>query len=479
MKRKAVPSKRKAVPSKRKAVTRMHTMHQYFKSDSTPSDAGIRSSFENLNMETLEKRIVFVKANAGGGKTHSVIEFIKNHHRMRILVMSHTNASVKVIEDRVKEGLQCVPPNITIQTYDKFAYAHARNVLNPGNIKNIKPTGGDRYTQKILKCVKKTGTTVTECLSRRHATEVLTSFVLNRHVLLEHPVKTNYEIVIVDEAQDMCPLARKFLEMSDFAKYKIFVGDEKQCIYHPDCIFTKNVPDALQFKFTHVFRYGGKELLDWINHNMPIESKHAGGSKCTSISTEIGHEEFSKKYKKHTVVVTQWKYILHYDCANMYIAEEHQKKIRGHVEMHRKYGVKYTEYEALGRSIRDEVSFEEWMTRRGHEYLLEYESPKWVELLVMLDENKKNKPNKKTASTITTVFQMKGLEDENIYVDFSCIPSENSAPTTDTIKDNLFYVAITRPTKNVGLAGPCHPYEPRKKDVKNEDEPKKIHSIIR
>ncbi len=442
----------------------------FFKPQKKPDDAAVRSAFENLDMGNLKKNIIFVQANAGGGKTHSVIQFIKKHRHMRILVMSHTNASVKVINDRVKEGLKRIPPNITIKTYDSFAWHHAHDVLNPTSTKEFNCMSGDRYTHSVLKKVKEEHTTVSEYLSR-DSKLVKTSHQLNRHVLLENRVQKIYDIVIVDEAQDLCPLARKFLETSnEIAKYKIFVGDEKQCIYHPECIFTKNVPDAEQFKFTHVFRYGGEELIDWINHNMPSKSKHtASMAECTTISPRIGFADFAKLHKQTTVLVTQWKYMLHYDMENMYIAKENKENIRKQVKLHRLFGVRQGEYELLANHVKDALDFENWMIDKGYEYLLDYESPKWERVFEKLDLNDANKPDKNKAHHITTVFQMKGLETESVYVDFSCIPYENTSPASNTIKDNLFYVAITRATDHIGLAGLHYPYQPWPK--KEEEEP--------
>jgi hypothetical protein len=199
---------------------------------------------------------------AGGGKTHSVIEFIKNHSDLNILAMSHTKAAKDEIIDRIKKGLRTMPDNITVKTFDGFAWDNAREVLPvaPDDYKWCMNGSGEWFTKMILNKCREQNISTAECLSRRR--RVQSTHTLNRHILLEKYVQKSYDIVIIDEAQDLCTVALKFLEeCRRFSRFVIYVGDEKQCIYQPECIFAKDITDVTKFQFTHTFRYDGLTLL--------------------------------------------------------------------------------------------------------------------------------------------------------------------------------------------------------------------------
>jgi superfamily I DNA/RNA helicase len=432
-------------------MSRNYAMFDAFAKSLKPADAKVRASFENLDMESVKTRSIFLQANAGGGKTHSVIEFIKNHSDLNILAVSHTKAATNEIEKRIKDGLRVMPSNIEVRTFDAFAWRNARAVLKPQGNSWCIP--GARYTNVVLGKARDQNITVTEYLYNQG--KILSTHTLNRHILLENYVQTSYDVVIVDEAQDLCPVALKFLEnCTGLSRFLIYVGDEKQTIYQSGCIFTKKVTDVTKFQFTHTFRYDGEEILDLINHSIKPEARHtAFMTKRTSV-TYSNYETF-RRHGQTTVLVTTWNNLLYYDCANMYIDPVRKKSIRKQCQQHEKCMYQRQIYDALPRLTQ---SFQDWMIANNMAELLDYEAPKWENISRMLDLNDTNKPNRRTADHIKTVHQMKGAETENVYMDISCLPMRNSTPATPTIKENLYYVALTRASKNVGCMQKYHPY---------------------
>lgn len=430
-----------------------------------PADVKVRTSFEHLDMEKVKTRNIFLQANAGGGKTRSIIEFIKNHSDLNILAVSHTKAAVEEIENRIKKGLRTKPSNITVKTFDGFAWYNALKLLPvaPDDYKWCM-NGGDRFTKMILDQCRERNISVVECLSKRR--KIQSTHALNRHILLEKYVQKSYDIVIIDEAQDLCPTALEFLEKCRrFSRFIIYVGDEKQCIYQPECIFAKDMDDVTKFQFTHTFRYDGEQILKLINHSMKPEALHTASMIKRTLVTYSDYYTFRRKYGQTTVLVSQWKNILDYDCANMFISAKKKESIRNDCKKHAECMEQKEYFNSLPlaakikRGSTTTMKFGEWMTDNGMAALLDYESPKWEKISKMMDLNDKNKPNHRTADHIKTIHQMKGAETKNIYMDISCLPFQNTTPATLTIKENLYYVALTRATENVGCMRECHPYE--------------------
>lgn len=425
---------------------------------SDPLDVDIRHSFEQLDMSTVTEDIIFVQANAGGGKTHSVIEFIKHHKDMNLLVISHTNTAVNLIRKRLKCAFSDanIPANIDIRTNDSLAWHNARALLAPTT--RFHSNGGQKYTNIVRTNARKNNMKVFEYLKTQ--SEIQSSHALNHSILTERYVLKKYDIVLIDEAQDLSPTALDFFKFcTEVARHKIFIGDEKQSIYYPRCIFAQDVR-AARFSFTHTFRYDGESLIRFINQYMSDDSTHTASMKNhTNLYTKVTFDAFAK-VGQTTVLVTTWKNILSYDCANMYIDRKHKEKIRQQVSMHREYNKRKKEYTYKRLRQTDlPMTFDEWMISKKWASLLDYSEPKWEAVHDALLQNDKNNPDKNTAHHICTVHQMKGEETENVYVDVSCIPYENTSPATVTIKENLFYVALTRATKNVGLSKLYHPYQ--------------------
>ena len=428
-----------------------------------PADADVREAFETLNMEEVKTRTIFLQANAGGGKTHSVIEYIKHHSRLKILALSHTKVATTEIEKRIKNALRAIPGNIKVRTFDSLALQNARKLLQPLENSDWCMYGSAMWYTKMV--LKKVGDkSVTEYLSNLPKDKLKTTFALNRHVLRENCVLDAYDVVIVDEAQDLDPVALQFMEEHvGFSRFVIYVGDEKQTIYQKENIFTKNVTDVTKFQFTHTFRYDGKQIIDLINHSINPDARHtAFMTKNTSVEYTDFHM-FRRRHGQTTILVSKWQRLLSYDCANMYISPKKKSDIRQDCSKHEKYKKQLEIYDGLPTHAKrtaegDKIPFTTWMDNKRMAGLLDYSEPKWGKIAEMLDKNDKNKPSKKTADHITTVHQMKGDETKNVYIDISCLSYENLSPATLEIKENLYYVALTRAIEHVGCEEKYHPY---------------------
>ena len=127
------------------------------------------------------------------------------------------------------------------------------------------------------------------------------------------------------------------------------------------------------------------------------------------------YNSFLKRCGKTTVLVTNWRSVLRYDCANMWIDSANKKKIREYCKYHMEYN---KQHDIWSKKLL-EINFADWMDNEGKMYLLDYSTPKWEEISKMLDQNDEIKPKRKYSNEITTVHQVKGLEMDNVFLDSS------------------------------------------------------------
>jgi len=446
-------------------MKRKFNASEFFKQRRVPkqvpkvADKSVRHAFEHLDMRTVEVDTIFLLANAGGGKTHSLIQFLKNHSDSTILVVSHTNAAVNVVKTRLKSAMATkhIPPNIDVLTFDAVSCRNARQILAGQNGKNFNCDGSGWRTDAAVRYTKENNITFIDYLKSKPT--INTTYTINRLIMNEQYVWKKYDILLVDEAQDLCPIAEKFLNQSTaIASHKIFIGDPKQSIYYTSCVFHNALINTKKFHFTHTFRYDGTAIIDYLNTYVHGESRHTSSmTRETLLQQNVTFSQFARTHDQCTVLVTAWKELHKYDCENMYIDPSAKRKIRSYIKHYRTHRKEYEKWLGLyGGSI---VAFREYLKNQQMGYLIDFDTPKWLDIEQMLDKNDENRPDKDTAHHITTVHQMKGMECKNVYVDNSCVPDLNKSPASVRIKENLFYVAVTRATDAVGMKSTYSPYK--------------------
>lgn len=405
-----------------------------FQPKKRPEDLSVRKSFENLDVSKLDNEIVYLQANAGGGKTHSVINFLKKHPEWDILCLSHTRAATAEMSKRLRNN----NGKVTFSTFDAMAKRNMKYLVQglricPQHITSL------TYFHTLMKDFHRHKCELLEYLRMKRPME---NFYMSRRLIAEEYCGKSYDIVIVDEAQDLDKNAIKFLtKHMEGNKAKIFVGDPKQAIYQDYSIF-KN-PTNMTFKFTHTFRYDG-ELIDFINECSP--EKHTSFKTSNTVYRKEDFKTFSKRYDTFHILVSKWSDISDFDLTDVVVDKDGQKNIEKYRKKHREYIQVQNQYH---RSTK--MSEEEYFKSVNKLYLLDYSVERYNNVTF-------GNKTKKTKRFLTTIHRAKGLEFDNVFLSKGCVPLHTDYGSVE-LRENLYYVALTRAKKNVSCSELYYPYE--------------------
>ena len=155
----------------------------------------------------VASRTAFI-APAGYGKTHAIVKRVESSHS-RVLVLTHTNAGVAVIDNRLKES------GIVRSSYDLFTIAAycerwAKAYPQTSGLDALTSLVSSEYYEQLYPAVEKV-------FSKRWA---------------QHVIGASYSCVIVDEYQD-CTIGQRDALLSLSAGLELVVyGDPMQGIFY-------------------------------------------------------------------------------------------------------------------------------------------------------------------------------------------------------------------------------------------------------
>tara|TARA_B100000902_G_C27304167_1_gene914446 strand:+ start:81 stop:1517 length:1437 start_codon:yes stop_codon:yes gene_type:complete len=429
-----------------------------FKRKQTLSDIKARKEFRSLDISTFDNKNVFLKANAGAGKTTEILNFIKNHTSYSILVVSFCTQNTEDMKNKmdklnmVYHTTKSPNPMLQVRTFDSLA------VANRGNLSNDRDYLSVHYANKhITECFRDSPfdhhrpvmDMKKDIVSSKEWSKQMYDYMINNKVkqnihlnqlfMVEKYHYLPFDIIIVDEAQDLSSVRIKFFQKPmKQNKLKIYVGDPKQSIFYQNNVFYGK---ALTFTLTHTFRYGG-EVVDWINI---YGNKHTSFKKTKMLNESI--EEYIQD-KKITILISTWNQVLTYidlfKSQKLSLSAKSKKKILSQIANHKKYTKIEDERIAYNAANINTLSKLKFFEKKGQLYLLEFSNNKWTELEPLL-----NNKRKRSTSIITTIHSAKGLEYKHVYLDASCYPEHNRGGWSWMTKENMFYVAITRATESL------------------------------
>ncbi len=260
-------------------------------------------------------------SDPGTGKTHTLIAGIimaQKYHKIpgsRILCMSYTKAATLEIEGRYKELCHKMrnPTQVTFKTFHSFTNEMLRDVFTSMTVISTNVTGksiedmqgyfrdlkidmpcNDRYALNVIRVINEMNSAFVfddrniekrysfrqldmpiECFKQLRRAWFYRGVMLDQitqgeiplyclYALMSNPEigskwRGRYDIVIIDEFQDMSPVNLQIL--SRVAKNLIVVGDMKQQIYTyngacPEIVdmYYRIKPDAIQRNLTKSFR---------------------------------------------------------------------------------------------------------------------------------------------------------------------------------------------------------------------------------
>ena len=428
-----------------------------------PYDEAKRKEFRSLNIEKFDNRRVFLSANAGAGKTHEIFKFVKNHQQYSICLLSYTRSVVKDIKKKMPKGLK-----MDVMTFDSLCLKNRNALLEfepPDNtyiskFTAVKIMGKVSGMDNISNYSRLERIIIEDYLFELYEycrDKNITNVYINKLLMLYKYEYKKYDVMIIDEAQDLDDLKRKFFQKKlQGNKAKIFVGDPKQSLYCENNVFDKVKKEDVMLQLSHTFRYGS-ELVDMLNSG-PCEHHSAFPNKKTKV---FYRSLESCVWKVQIVLISAWKHIIKYTHLirdlKLAIDENAIKDIRGNIRSHHEY----LKWRAMWqRTYQDhEMSEKRYFEVKNKEHLLEFSNNRWGELESVLDAVQKNKKRKKgDIPMITTVHRSKGLQYNHVYVHESCFPEHNTNPSSIRMKDNIFYTAITRCVMSVSIEHKYPPY---------------------
>ena len=273
---------------------------------------------------------------------------------------------------------------------------------------------------------------------------------IDRIVILYKFEYKKIDVFIIDEAQDLSLIQRLFFDKHiEGNKVKIFVGDDKQTIYHETSVLD-DIGDNVIYRYTHTFRFGSP-LIGIINRYGTLHT--SSGTNQTRLMPVQTVDDIDAFFY---VLISSWKDIIGFDLSNFELENNDIKKIQGKVAKHRAY-LKMSEQYA--RVSNKDLTKEQFFTDRGALDLLDFHQEKWLFIEEKIKEMKSKKRKRGAKKNIIkTIHGSKGKEYNNVFIDPSCLPEYNNHPASWKKKDKMYYTAITRAKKRLYFMGKF--YEP-------------------
>lgn len=223
-----------------------------------------------LNDNTIANDNGIIIAPAGCGKTETIINIIKKHNsNKKVLVLTHTNAGVENVEERLKKkGISLSLCNV---------YTIASFCLKYVNSFKVCSQISDDSFDSIYNGMNK-------LLDNKHIKKVLTN---------------TYSLMLVDEYQDCSLLQHEIIKkVSKIMNYKLF-GDSLQKIYDfsDKCVDINSIMNK-DFPFLGNLDYpwrweNNKKLGNWImDHRKKLENNTSSYKFQSSLPT-VEYIEFN------------------------------------------------------------------------------------------------------------------------------------------------------------------------------------------
>lgn len=212
--------------------------------------------------------VVIVKAFAGCAKTSTLLKFALANQTRTICYVCFNKSAAESAKSKF-------PPNVTCKTWHALAYG----IVKPKNCSNTAPNIPYRVRQTIESFVSSDSTSILESHVPQNsymdtlqifnkANEVWNQIVRTKSlpfwssdipikILHTSSFKLKFDIIIVDEAQDMSPNILEFLKTQTHC-LRLLVGDSHQQLYRfRNAVNAMDaIPYTRQFSLSISFRFG-------------------------------------------------------------------------------------------------------------------------------------------------------------------------------------------------------------------------------
>lgn len=256
-----------------------------------------------------QKEIVFSKKNsisvvsvAGSGKTTTLIEYAKENFEKSILCIMFSKDLRKITKQKM-------PINCEVHTINSLSFKYSKyknniiienigvidimNMLNINDIDKSFDILNDyiSFTNSFETTWTGSGYEIYELL-KSGKYKIDHSFILKEFSMSKEISLLDYDIIMVDEAQDTNPVMLDIIKKIKHKK-EIFVEDPKQAIYgfRQNISILDNIKTEVKFTLSKSFRFG-TEISNYVNNLNDIiygpgqAEKIYGNEKINSIITE-------------------------------------------------------------------------------------------------------------------------------------------------------------------------------------------------
>lgn len=412
-----------------------------------------------LNDNTIANDNGIIIAPAGCGKTETIINIIKKHNsNKKVLVLTHTNAGVENVEERLKKkGISLSLCNV---------YTIASFCLKYVNSFKVCSQISDDSFNSIYNGMDK-------LLDNKHIKKVLTN---------------TYSLMLVDEYQDCSLLQHEIIKkVSKIMNYKLF-GDSLQKIYDfsDKCVDINSIMNK-DFPFLGNLDYpwrweNNKELGNWImDHRKKLEN-NTSSYKFQSFLPTVEYIEFNDYIELRKIAYKLLNYngsnVILFNIENQaqsfcktlggkyYYQEEVEckslKNIINNIDNFNYSNVikdfilicqnSFTNFKTLYSNILNKIESnpeikiyrkELWNVLKDiiKKLAINNNNKKAIEILLNIRNSRNYNKKFKYKNLVSRILLVKGLEFENVLL---VNPNE--------LSKELLYVAISRPTKHLIIA---------------------------
>lgn len=427
-------------------------------------------------------KIKLIQAFAGTGKTTTLRELTKVHNDKRILYLSFNKA---LVEDN-KFGMHVDSNTIHGLAYKEFEkepkFIQGKlNIQKVCKLLHVKPNDADT----ILKALNYFCASPNSFPKLKHIYHIDDTGLKNPQFYVEKlqelwkkiesfdipvphdaylkiymlkNIKLEYDLVLVDEIQDVTSCILKILLRNDVPK--VFVGDIHQQIYAFRYVINAYdiCTNCEHFQLTKSFRYGGN-ILNVVNdflYKFKNEKSNVEGLNETNV-------HYSNIFKdKYTYICRTNRQLMNYA---LYLATNqiHFRLLNKKINWQKESEI-YTMLKDLKeRSIVHEYLHNKFNISSYNDAILLFEeckNHKWLQRISILEEHDniysslEQFHSECSEIKLVTCHMSKGLEFDNVVMgnDFSKVIIHNNVMFNyDTDTYNLIYVCMTRAKENLVL----------------------------
>lgn len=240
-------------------------------------------------------------AAAGSGKTTFLVKEALKRKEAKILITTYTQSNEEEIHRKFIKLNNCIPENITVQTWFSFLLQHG-----------VKPFQGHKFKEKINGLILVNGISaigINETDTKKHYftkdnyifSDKLSKFVICCNNLSEGSVINRlsriYTDIFIDEVQDLAGYDLEFLKLLFSSSINtLLVGDPRQGTYS-----TNNATKNKKFKKSNIVYFFEDDSIRIDTDNSSLTTNYRSCKEICDLSNEL-FPDYSKTTSGNSAV---------------------------------------------------------------------------------------------------------------------------------------------------------------------------------